>query len=216
MIEESFLKENENGVQRDELKEYLRIYSELCVYSSLLFRYPSVEVYKSLLDYFEQFKSFLLDFGLAIPDVPSREELEVEYVRLFIANYGGVIAPLYSSVYTSEEKLILRDSTIKLRDMMREEGFVLRDEIKDVEDNLYILFEFVGILLSNSLDIDLYKMDVAKKVIKGYIFPMMDEFVEKVVNNSRLDFYRVASQFAANLVNDLVEFLDFCHGKNIV
>ncbi|MCA1927570.1 MAG: molecular chaperone TorD family protein, partial [Calditerrivibrio sp.] len=155
---EDFDLENVKSIEETDLKESLSMFSNLCIYLSLIFRYPDSNVYKSLRDYFDEFKFFLLDYELSSPDLPLQEDLEVEYVRLFVANYGGVIAPLYSSVYTSEEKLLLRDSTIKLRDIMHEEGFVLRDDVKDVEDNLYILFEFIGLLLSRALETDFRKI----------------------------------------------------------
>lgn len=199
-----------------DILDYLQYLSSTCAYLSLLFRYPSGDVYESIKGFFSEFQTLADDeYGIDFDDLPERESMEVEYVRLFQASLYGVVAPLYSSVYTSEERLLLRDSTLELRDLMKNCGFSLRDDIKEIEDNLYVMLEFLSVLLKRMSEGDADSMPPAFKVIKEYILPMKVEFCKKLEDGARLPFYRSLAQFFLVYCEELNEFCDFFYDKNI-
>lgn len=199
-----------------DLLEYMEYLSSTSAYLSLLFRYPTEEVYKSVKEYYSEFQSLTDDeYGVNFSDLPEKDIMEIEYVRLFQASLHGVVAPLYSSVYTSEERLVLRDSTLELKDMMLECGFSLRDDIKEIEDNLYVMLEFLSVLLKRMSEGDADSMPYAFRVIQDYIMPMKGEFCKKLEEGARLPFYRSLSQFFSLFSEELSEFCDFFCDKNI-
>ncbi len=199
-----------------DLLEYMEYLSSTSAYLSLLFRYPTEEVYKSVKEYYSEFQSLTDDeYGVNFSELPEKEIMEIEYVRLFQASLHGVVAPLYSSVYTSEERLVLRDSTLELKDMMHECGFSLRDDIKEIEDNLYVMLEFLSVLLKRMSEGDADSMPYAFRVIQDYIMPMKDEFCKKLEDGAKLAFYRSLAQFFSLFSEELNEFCDFFCDKNI-
>lgn len=199
-----------------DLLEYMEYLSSTSAYLSLLFRYPTEEVYKSVKEYYSEFQSLTDDeYGVNFSDLPEKDIMEIEYVRLFQASLHGVVAPLYSSVYTSEERLVLRDSTLELKDMMLECGFSLRDDIKEIEDNLYVMLEFLSVLLKRMSEGDADSVPYAFRVIKDYIMPMKGEFCKRLEDGARLPFYRSLSQFFLVFCEELNEFCDFFCDKNI-
>lgn len=196
--------------------EYISYLSDTAAYLSLLYRYPFEDVYKSIKDYYEEFKLLAAEeYGVLLPELPDMESMEVEYVRLFKANLEGVVAPLYSSVYTSEEGLVLRDSTLELRDLMMEHGFALKEDMKEIEDNLYVMLEFLSVMLKKMAEGDADSVPAAFKVVKDYILPMKDEFCKRLKNGARLEYFRAISYFLGIFVEELNEFFDFFCGKNI-
>jgi len=202
--------------ETQELLEYMRYLSDISAYLSLLFRYPSNDVYRSIQEYYEEFKNIAgEEYGVEFPVLPEQEEMEVEYVRLFQASLYGVVAPLYSSVYTSEERLVLRDSTLALRDLMHSVGFSLRDDIKEIEDNLYVMLEFVSVMLGKMSEGDADAIPYAFKVIKSYIAPMKDQFCKRLEDGAKLALYSSIALFLSRFVDELVEFCDFFCEDNI-
>jgi TorA maturation chaperone TorD len=184
-----------NSIESQELYEEIEYLSNLSTYLSLIFRYPDPLTYNAVKNYYKEFAEIVSEYNVFLPDLPLREELEVEYVRLFVANYQGVIAPLYSSVYTSDDGLVLRDSTIELRELMNSVGYGIKEEVKEIEDNLYVMLEFTGVLLSDSLKGDSDVISVVKKINENYINPMLDEFSQRIENSSTIDFYKSVARF---------------------
>jgi len=178
-----------------ELLEEIEYLSNLSTYLSLIFRYPDPSTYNAIKNHYKEFTEIVSEYNVSLPNLPAREELEIEYVRLFVANYQGVIAPLYSSVYTSDDGLVLRDSTVELRELMNSVGYGIKEDVKEIEDNLYIMLEFTGVLLSDSLKGDSDVISVVKKINENYISPMLDEFSQRIENSSTIDFYKSVARF---------------------
>lgn len=175
---------------------------------SLMFRYPTDKVYDELFVNFGNFELFFEEYLGAVPVLPVREDLEPEYVSLFVANKGGVPAPLYASVYTNNEKLLLRDSTIELKDMMVQCGFEIGEQVKDIEDNLYIMLEFVSALcgrLAAGLDCQkdvLLLLSVMISVVEKYIGSMVQPFGSKVAEVAKISFYKDAAVLLEKVIFD--------------
>ncbi|ADR18719.1 cytoplasmic chaperone TorD [Calditerrivibrio nitroreducens DSM 19672] len=196
--------------------EYIAYLSDIAAYLSLLYRYPFVEVYKSIKDYYEDFKLLAAEeYGVSLPQLPDMENMEVEYVRLFKANLQGVVAPLYSSVYTSDEGLVLRDSTLKLRELMMDHGFALKEDMKEIEDNLYVMLEFLSVMLKKMAEGDADSVPAAFIVVKDYILPMKEEFCKRLKNGANLEYFKAVSEFLSLFVEELDPFFEFFCGKNI-
>lgn len=208
MINGVYYMEEMNG-QKEDIKSLMLYYSDMLACLSLMLRYPNENVYKLIKEFYENFNNLLELYGIKGGELPNREDMEVEYIRLFEANLGGVIAPLYSSVYTSKEKLLLRDSTVELRMFMAGEGFAIKDDLKDIEDNIYIMLEFLSMLFSKMDEGEANKLSIVKKVLSDYINPMLDQFSEKVENGSKLNLYKNVAQLLREGIKELSENIDF-------
>jgi TorA maturation chaperone TorD len=198
------LSNNEISINKDISISLANVY----MFLSIVFRYPTEEVYNELFSNFNKFELFFEEYIETMPSLPYREDLEPEYVALFRARKGGVPAPLYSSVYTEDEKLTLRDSTIKLREMMLECGFQMNEEIKDIEDNLFIMLEFLSSLISRLGNNEYCKKEIIDrlyvlfKVTDEYILGMLPLFVERINEYAELDFYKQMASVLKAFIED--------------
>lgn len=177
--------------------------SKVFIFLSLAFRNPNDEVYNTLKESLPYFHDLFLEYTGKIPVLPGIVEMQVEYVRLFVSNKDGVPASPYASVYLSSEGLLYGDCLIKLRELMADTGFELKKEHKELEDNVYIILEYLSLMLER-LNID------KEKAIKGflttsYMFlqPMCERFCENIINNTNLNFYEVLAECLLKIASDL-------------
>lgn len=200
------------GIDPSEVAFYYDNYSEemaynLCnvlMYLSVCFKNPDLKVYSILKDNLKYFTDFFEEYGSEVPELPSRiEDMQVEYVRLFVSNKDGVPASPYASVYTSNDGLLYSEELLVLRKLMFDTGFELREDQKDLEDNISIILEYMSIMIGR-LNVD------GITALKGFIYanyrfilPMVEKFARKVVENSNINFYKTVAQSFENLVKDM-------------
>ncbi|TYB36237.1 MAG: molecular chaperone TorD family protein [Flexistipes sinusarabici] len=182
--------------------------SSVFMFLSALFRYPNEDIYNTTRKIIPTFKDFLEEYSEGKLTLASRDEMETEYVKLFVANIGGVPAPLYSSVYTDSEKLVKRDSTVKLKNLMESTGFAVESGIKELEDNLYIMLEYLShLFLSFPENADenekLRYLYAAINVTNNYIKPMLPEFYIKISEHTEISFYKEIATILYNFINDI-------------
>jgi len=182
--------------------------SSVFMFLSVLFRYPNEDIYNTIRENSPTFKDFLEEYSANNLVLPSKDEMETEYVKLFVANIGGVPAPLYSSVYTDSENLVKRDSTVKLQKLMEATGFAIDNDIKELEDNLYIMLEYLSHLFlsfteSTDENANLNYLYAAFSVANNYIKPMFPEFYNKINENAEISFYKEAAAILYNFINDI-------------
>ncbi|BAI81083.1 cytoplasmic chaperone TorD [Deferribacter desulfuricans SSM1] len=217
LLKESLLKEDfskiPDSLKFDEIG--FESLSSVFFILSLCFRYPDDNVYNKLKELLPSFKDFFEDYLNKELMLEDQSEMEAEYVRLFVTNYGGVIAVPYASFYLEEEKLLMGESTVQLRDMMEEEGFILKEDIKEVPDHIYILLEFASSLINKIIDLNKSGEDYKKTlatlftVLYAYIGRFVVDFSDKVINESKLDFYRDAAKALKGLFVEIDEiFID--------
>jgi len=182
--------------------------SSVFMYLSALFRYPNEDIYNTIREITPTFKDFLEEYSENNLVLPSKDDMETDYVKLFVANIGGVPAPLYSSVYTDSEKLVKRDSTVNLKNLMESTGFVIDSEIKELEDNLYIMLEYLSHLFLNFTEntdeeAKLKYLYSAINVVNNYIKPMFPEFYKKITEHAEISFYKEAVTILYNFIDDI-------------
>lgn len=79
------------------------------------------------------------------------EELEAEYVRLFVNDRGRVIAPLYESCYEDEKNpRLMGPAAIRMQKRLEAEGMAIGDDIREPPDHLAIELEYLYFLLTRS------------------------------------------------------------------
>lgn len=200
------------GIDFSEVAFYYDNYSEemaynLCnvlMYLSVCFKNPDVKVYLILKDNLKYFTDFFEEYGSEVPELPDRiEDMQVEYVRLFVSNKYGVPASLYASVYIGNDGLLYSEELLVLRKLMSDTGFELREDQKDLEDNISIILEYMSLMIGR-LNVD------GITALKGFIYanyrfilPMVEKFASKVMENTNINFYKTVAQSLENLVKDM-------------
>jgi len=182
--------------------------SSVFMFLSALFRYPNEDIYNTIREITPTFKDFLEEYSEGSLDLPSKNEMETEYVKLFVANIGGVPAPLYSSVYTDPDKLVKRDSTVKLQRLMEATGFAIDNDIKELEDNLYIMLEYLSHLFlsfaeSTDENANLKYLYASFNVAYNYIKPMFPEFYNKITEHAEISFYKEIVAILYKFIDDI-------------
>jgi TorA maturation chaperone TorD len=168
--------------------------SNVFMYLSLLLRYPEDEVYEELLKNLPSFNGFFRNYLGFIPEIPPKAELKLEYQRLFVNNADGISVP-YASYYKETERQLMGESALQTRKIMANEGFALSDSVREIEDNIYIVFEFLSRVakkLSVEKNNDLFPpgLCVIYRVFYDYIDSTIDEFVKKMCELSKIEFYK--------------------------
>ncbi len=112
------------------------------------------------------------------------EIIQVEHTRLFISAAGGVYASPYGSVYLSESGTLLNESTDKVRDFYRRNGFDLADDY-EVADHIVNELEFLGLLTANDM------LKAEQEFLKTYFRPWFTTFAEQVREAAEIPFYKI-------------------------
>ncbi len=82
--------------------------------------------------------------GSLSPETPALlTELETEYVRLFVAGPGGVVAPLYESCHLGEAPRIMGDSALSMHSRLTGAGLEISLDSNEPPDHLSIELEYL-------------------------------------------------------------------------
>ncbi len=177
-------------------------------YLSLIFRYPTEQIYSEIAGHLEAFTDFFTDYGGAVPELPPIDDLQPEYISLFVNNQGFVPAAPYASCYQGDG-LLMSDNFYRLRQIIMESGFMLDASVHELEDHLAVLLEFCSSLLNtlveknNSSDKNLMACIYALLEISyRYIEPLVDDFTDKINSYASYDFYKVTGKALKSLFHD--------------
>ncbi len=178
--------------------------------SSLLFRYPEPGVYHNLKLYLNDFTDFFQEYaGRGIELVPL-EELQAEYIRLFVNNQGFVPVVPYASYYLDPGKLLAGNSLQEIRTRILQAGLVLDEARDELEDHLAVLLECCARILgtlaltgAGTKQENALRLNVLLQLCKRYVQPVSSQISELINEHARHDFYRVAGEALRNFLLDL-------------
>jgi TorA maturation chaperone TorD len=186
----------------------------------LIFRYPTETIYAEIESHMEIFGDFFQDYGGSAPALPSLDDLQPEYISLFVNNQGFVPAPPYASCYQGDG-LLMNDNFHRLRHIMAKSGFVLDESVHELEDHLAVLLEFSSSLLSTLVKKNLHNKNLTNcvyallEISYRYIEPMVADFSDKINSYAHYDFYQVAGKALKSLFqeSDTIydQLLGFCN-----
>lgn len=182
--------------------------SNVCMFLSLIFRYPDDEVYDTLKDNWDAFSEFIADYSENNPSLYEQVEMESDYIKLFEQDIEGNKIIPYISYYTEKDKVLYGESTFKIREWMAEEGFVLNDDVTDIEDRIHIVLEFTAMLFRHLADPenieDWYRsLRNLYNVLDNYGPVVADEFAALVAKRDDKPFYRDFAKVLAGFIKDL-------------
>ncbi len=175
---------------------------------SLVFRYPREAVYAELGRLLPVFEDFFDAYAGNVPVLPEMEELQAEYIRLFVNNRGSVAAVPYASCHL-DGGILMGESYHRLRMIMSETGFVLDESTGELEDHLAILLEFASMLAGRLIDASVSRgvpldeiSDALGEVTFGFLRPMMKPILEGISGGTTTDFYAASVRALYNFMAD--------------
>jgi len=182
--------------------------SNVSMFLSLVFRYPEEDVYDTLNDNWEAFADFISDYSDSKITLYDHTEMESDYIKLFEQDMDGNKIVPYISFYTEDNKMLYGESTFKIREWMAREGFVLGEDVTELEDHVYIVLEFISMLfkkLSEPENLESWygSLHNLYNVLENYGPVLADHFAAAVAKRDDMPFYRDFSVILSGFLNDI-------------
>ena len=109
--------------------------------------------------------------------------IEEEFTRLFLDPFQGEHIPLQASFYLDGKAF--GPSLVRLRAFLQEVGLTKKDDVKEPEDHILLLLDFMETLIS-----DAQPLSFQKRLFSEYIFPAFLGLQKRVLK-SQARFYPV-------------------------
>lgn len=175
---------------------------------SLVFRYPREAVYAELGRLLPVFEEFFDAYAGNIPMLPEMEELQAEYIRLFVNNRGSVPVAPYASCHL-DGGILMGECYHRLRLIMAKTGFVLDESAGELEDHLAILLEFASMLTGRLIDASVSGgasrdevPDILGEVTFRYLGSMVKPIMDGISGGATIDFYAASVRALHNFLAD--------------
>lgn len=117
----------------------------------------------------------------------SDETLTEAYQRLFIGPYA-LPAPPWGSVWLDRENVLFGDSTLALRQWMREQGIVFETAQNEPEDHIGTLLMLSAWLLENDRQAEW------EQLLAWHLLPWSARFLEVFIADASHPFYRALGE----------------------
>lgn len=132
------------------------------------------------------------------------EALETEYVRLFIAGAGGVVAPLYESCHQDGAPRVMGDSALVMQNRLVEAGLAVSTESNDPPDHLAIELEYLYHRLGRAwIDDEADQEDEARSFARQEMLPWLRRFRQALAGGEPHPVYLHAADFTVALVETI-------------
>lgn len=141
----------------------------------------------------------------AAPGDPDKlDDLETEYVRLFIAASGGVAAPLYESCHTEAAPRVMGQSALAMRQRLADAGLEVTGPTNEPPDHLAVELEYLYHLLAtawarNDGQAEALGLAFAREVLR----PWVGRFVQALERGRPHPVYAAAAALLLGLLDSL-------------
>jgi TorA maturation chaperone TorD len=127
------------------------------------------------------------------------EELESEYIRLFVNDFDEPIISLYVSSYIKD--IPPQEIISHLKKLYITAGLNINPEVKEREDHILFCFQFLYLLLYNHIE-----KKLVENFSKNFIFPFM-EVPELIYNKTEHPYFINAADSLNNFFDILEDWL---------
>lgn len=136
------------------------------------------------------------------------EQISSEYTHLLIGPHK-LLAPPWESVYSSKERLLFQESTLKVRQVYVKHNFIPAEYPHVADDHLALELDFMANLSNltekaydeQDMERVLWLLDEQKSFLKEHLLAWVPEFAEKIQESPTLYLY-------PNMATMLKEFLE--------
>jgi TorA-specific chaperone len=138
-------------------------------------------------------------------NVPSFcSDLEETYVRLFISNRGGIVAPLYHSCYEYESAPLMGVAAGNMQKRFESKGLSLSEALNEPPDHLSIALEYLYFLLETGWAEESGEfLDEAASFAADVLIPWMAQFSGRLAVEADNRFYALFT----SLLISILEFI---------
>lgn len=125
------------------------------------------------------------------------DDLKADYTALFLGP-GKMLAPLWESVYFSEERLVFQERTLEVRQWYRRFGLESEHLYREPDDHigleLFFMTRLAGLALQavEEQDEAAFKtaLEAQKEFYRSHLLQWGPTWANLVVDNARTDFYK--------------------------
>jgi TorA maturation chaperone TorD len=127
-------------------------------------------------------------------------QLDPAYVRLFVSDQGGVVAPLYHSCYQGEG-LLMGPPAQEMARRLEAAGLGLEEESAEPPDHLAVELEYLILLLEDGWSHDDPALLIEAGEFAGnFMLPWAEGFLARLAGESDLRFYPLAAELLTALL----------------
>ncbi len=142
---------------------------------------------------------------------PERSEssmnvLETEYVRLFVAGRGGVVAPLYESCHLGDAPRIMGDSALSMRSRLNAAGLEISLDSNEPPDHLSLELEYLYHQLSTAWTTNDPSIEAkAREFARCDMLPWITRFSETLAQGNPHPVYLNATKLTEAILQQVGE-----------
>jgi len=156
-----------------------------------IFSYPD----KNILTNIKNKSPYLKDI---IEKYNNIQELETEFVKLFISNFDNNIIPPYGAYYqNSSNKVEFLENLSKIYSSF---GLEIKKDYKERIDHIVTILDFLAFLIEEQFD-----KKLIDEFIKNYVL-WISEFAEKLEQSTNCELYLAGAALIKELFGELNEF----------
>lgn len=147
-------------------------------------------------------------------------ELAKEYTRLFINAFPHVVAPPYGSVYMEKDGRVFGKTTSEILQFYHQNGFTLKEEIKDLPDHIAHELEFLGILTFKEAEAtgnDRVRFEeIQMEFFSRFLLPWIYSFCGRIMSETHSPFYRSLAQLTQEFIDLEKNYLGIPEEQNSI
>ena len=143
----------------------------------------------------------------SLQDTP-QQDLLIDYAKLFVGP-DVLLAHPYGSVYLDGPKILMGDSTIDVIARYQDADFAISPEFKEMPDHIAVELEFLYLLCFNEALAQTEERNDDQQdwnqrrlaFIHDHIGRWIDDFCDKLSNNTQFDYYRHLADLTRRFIN---------------
>ena len=150
------------------------------------------------------------------------EPLKVDFSKLFVGPYELSAAP-YGSVYLEDERKMMGNSTLDVRNRYREAGLDTAETFKDAPDHIsaelefmyYLIFKEIEAFASSDIETAIGFIQRQKSFLKDHLMAWVPEFAKNIIEYAEYPFYPNLARATRTFLEENYEFVcRFLDSKN--
>jgi len=131
------------------------------------------------------------------------DHLDETYVRLFIADKGGITAPLYQSCYEYDGAPMMGPPAMAMKKRLEASGLAVADQLREPPDHLAVELEYLYFLLEKGWEdgADPALLDEATSFASSVLNAWIPGFHDKLSREPESPFYPLVAALLCALVD---------------
>lgn len=151
------------------------------------------------------------------------EDLSIEYTRLFINSYEGIVAVPYESFYKSYDKNVMGEVTVAISQFYTSYGLELTREFTEPPDHIAVEMEFMAYLITNEIQtLDTsgdhlktkFYLTGQRSFLKKHLSTWGDPFFTQIFKNTKNIFWREVAVMGNSFLKNEALWAEYAMEQN--